>query len=150
MRKIRLSLVLLVLIVAGLGQVRVSAQGGWHQWDIYTQDGSSVEASPLGMRKDGRFTRSMDPKEIGYVRGRIDYLAARTKQLPAPPTGEFKQDLVVMLDGKRTFGRVTFKSLKFSEGTITQNGRTMTLENVAYIKFAHPKKKKIYRKHRTS
>ena len=46
-----------------------------------------------------------------------------------------------MLDGTRTTGKVTFKSLKFSEGIIVQNGKEMSLENVAYIKFAHSKTK---------
>ena len=116
-------------------------QGGWRQWEVYLVDGTSVQASPLQLRADGKFTRSMDPKEIGYDRANINYLAANTKELPPAPTGKYKQDLVVMLDGKQTFGKVTFKSLKFSEGTIVQNGKEMTLENVAYIKFAHPRTK---------
>ena len=120
---------------------RSSAQGGWRQWEIYLVDGTSVQASPLQLRADGRFTRSMDPKEAGFDRSKINYLAANTKQLPPAPTGKYKQDLVVMLDGKQTFGKVIFKSLKFSEGAIIQNGKEMTLENVAYIKFAHPKSK---------
>jgi hypothetical protein len=114
------------------------AQGGWRQWEIYFLDGTSVEASPLQLRNDGRFTRSMDPKEAGFAQARIDYLAATTKQLPPAPTGKYKQDVVVMLDGKRAFGKVRFKTLKFSEGTFVQNGKEISLENVAYIKFAHP------------
>ena len=124
-----------VMIAFACGQS--AAQGGWRQWEIYLVDGTSVEASPLQIRKDGKFTRSMDPKEVGYERANINYLAANTKELPAAPTGKYKQDLVVMLDGKQSFGKVTFKSLKFSEGTIVQNGKEMTLENVAYIKFSH-------------
>ena len=120
-------------------QIDVSAQGGWRQWEIHFLDGTTVEANPLQMGKDGRFTRSMDPKEAGFVRSKIDYLAASTKQLPPAPTGKFKQDLVVMLDGKRSFGAVTFREVKFSEGKIVQNRKEMTLKNVAYIKFAHRK-----------
>ena len=118
-----------------------SAQGGWRQWEIYLVDGSSVQASPLQLRADGKFTRSMDPKEAGYDRSAIAYLAANTKELPPAPTGKYKEDLIVFVDGKQSFGKVTFKSLKFSEGTIVQNGKEMTLESVAYIKFAHSKNK---------
>ena len=128
----------LILVIA-CGQA--SAQGGWRQWEIYLVDGTSVQASPLQLRADGKFTRSMDPKETGYDRSTIAYLAANTKTLPPAPTGKYKQDLIVMLDGKQSFGKVTFKSLKFSEGTIVQNGKEMTLENVAYIRFAHPRSK---------
>ena len=83
----------------------------------------------------------MDPKEAGYDRSAIAYLAANTKELPPAPTGKYKEDLIVFLDGKQSFGKVTFKSLKFSEGTILQNGKEMNLENVAYIKFTHPRTK---------
>ena len=117
------------------------SQGGWRQWEIHFLDGTVVEASPLQMRANGRFTRSMDPKEAAFERSKIDYIAAIVRNqnatsFPAVPTGKFKQDLIVMLDGTRSFGKVTFKSVKFSEGTIIQNRKEMTLENVAYIKFA--------------
>ncbi len=134
----RLVLVSVALALTLLSS-QMSAQGGWRQWEINLVDGTSVEASPLQLRKDGRFTRSMDPKEAGFDRSKIDYFAANTKQLPPAPTGKYKQDLVVMLDGKRSLGMVNFKSLKFSEGTIVQNGKQMNLENIAYIKFSHSK-----------
>lgn len=127
----------IIAIACGYG----SAQGGWRQWDIYMVDGTSVYASPLQMRPDGRLTRSMDPKEEGILLSKIDYLAIKADGLPPAPTGKYKQDLVVMMDGKRSLGKVTFKSLKFSEGAIVQNGKEMTLQNVTYIKFAHPKPK---------
>jgi hypothetical protein len=130
-----------VLICLAMLSTVASAQGGWRQWEIHFLDGTKVEASPLQMRKDGRFTRSMDPKEAGYDRSTIDYLAASTKQLPPVPTGKDKRDLVVMLDGKQSSGKITFKALKFSEGTIVQNGKEMSLEKIAYIKFARPKPK---------
>jgi hypothetical protein len=136
----------LAFIWLALLQTQASAQGGWRQWEIHFLDGATVEANPLQMRKDGRFTGSMDPKEPGFERAKIDYLAASTKQLPPEPTGKFKQDLVVMLDGKQSLGKVTFKSLKFSEGMIVQNGKEMSLDNVAYIKFARPKPKITKRK----
>ena len=134
-------IVIFSLAMIAIASGRTSAQGGWRQWEIYLVDGTSVEASPLQMRKDGRFTRSMDPKEIGFDRAKISYLAASTKQLPPAPSGKYKQDLVVTLDGKQSLGRVTVKSLKFSEGIIVQNGKELRLENVAYVKFAHPKSK---------
>jgi hypothetical protein len=122
-------------------QAQASAQGGWRQWEIYFLDGTKVEANPLQMTKDGRFRRSMDPKEAGFSRSKIDYLAASTKQLPPAPAGKYTRDLIVTLDGKRTFGMVVFKDLKFSEGKVVQNGKEMSLENVAYIKFAQLKPK---------
>jgi hypothetical protein len=134
----RISIILFALCAIVSFHFQASAQGGWRQWEIRMVDGTSVEANPLQMRKDGRFTRSMDPKEPGFNRSKIDYLAASTKILPPAPTGKFKQDLIVFLDGKRSLGKVTFKSVKFSEGTIVQNGKEVSLENVAYIKFAHP------------
>lgn len=136
----RIAVVLFALCVVGSCQLRASAQGGWRQWDMYMLDGTKIEANPLQMRADGRFTRSMG-EEPGFERSKINYLAASTKSLPPAPDGTFKQDLVVMLDGTRTFGTVTFRDVKFSEGTIVQNGKAMTLENVAYVKFAHPKQR---------
>jgi hypothetical protein len=137
----RVSYLPLLLCIAMIYVVQTPAQGGWRQWEIKFLDGTSVEASPLQLKGDGRFTRSMDPKEPGFERAKIDYFAIAARDLPPVPTGSFKQDLVVTLDGKRSFGKVTFKSLKFSEGTIVQNGKEMSLENVAYIKFAHVRKR---------
>ena len=116
------------------------AQGGWRQWDIHMRDGSTLEANPLGMR-NGRLTRSMSEKEIGIERDKILYIAAGRRELPSLPKEKLKKDLIVMLDGTRTSGAVTFEEIKFSEGTLRQNGKQMTLENVAYILFAERKKK---------
>lgn len=129
---------LLAFVTIAIIHSQSMAQGGWRQWEIYLVDGNSVQASPLQLRADGKFTRSMDPNEPGYDRSAIAYLAANTKTLSPAPTGKYKNDVIVTLDGKMLFGKVTFKSLKFSEGTVVQNGKEMTLENVAYIKFAHP------------
>lgn len=142
----RIWIACLVLLVVVVFHAQASAQGGWRQWEIRMLDGTKVEANPLQMRANGQLTRSMDPNEPGFDRSKIDYLAASTKTLPPLPEGLFKEDLVVMLDGKRSFGKVTFRSVKFSEGTIVQNGKKLTLENIAYIKFAHPKKKTISKK----
>jgi len=141
MKRRTISTILLYVLAITVLCIPASAQGGWRQWKVYLLDGTSVTASPLQLRADGRFTRSMDPNEAGFDRSQIDYLAVNTPQPPPAPTGKVKQDVVVMLDGTRTTGKVTFKSLKFSEGMIVQNGKEMSLENVAYIKFAHSKTK---------
>ena len=141
MKRRTISTILLYVLAITVMCIPASAQGGWRQWKVYLLDGTSVTASPLQLRSDGRFTRSMDPNEAGFDRSQIDYLAVNTQTPPPPPTGKVKQDVVVMLDGTRTTGKVTFKSLKFSEGMIAQNGKEMSLENVAYIKFAQTKSK---------
>lgn len=139
-------IVLFSFVIFALTSVQASAQGGWRQWEIRLVDGTSVQASPLQLRSDGKFTRSMDPKEAGYSISQIDYFASVWEKLPPAPLGKYKQDLVVMLDGKQSLGKVIFKSLKFSEGAIVQNGREIFLKNVAYIKFAHPKPRSIKKK----
>jgi hypothetical protein len=121
-------------------QSPVFAQGGWRQWDIYLLDGSRVEANPLGMTKNGRFTLSMG-KESGLERSKISYIAAGRRTLPSAPSGDYKQDLVIMVDGSRSLGTVTFRKLEFSEGMIVQNDKEISLENVAYVKFAQSKRK---------
>lgn len=128
-----------IFAAIGLSAADVSAQGGWRQWEIHFLDGTSIVASPLQLRPDSRFTGSMDPKEPGYERSKIDYFAIVARDLPAMPEGKLKKDLVVMMDGTRTLGPVKFVELSFSEGKITQNGKEISLGNVAYIKFAHPK-----------
>ena len=137
MRLARLMAVsVLTLTLVTIFNSQVSAQGGWRQWQIKFLDGTSVEASPLQMRADGKFTRSMDPKEPGFDRSKISYFAIVARDLPPVPEGSFKKDLVVMMDGTRSFGAVKFLELRFSEGKILQNGKEMSLEKVAYIKFA--------------
>jgi len=137
----RISITLLSIVILGFTCSSGLGQGGWRQWEIRFLDGTSVEANPLQMRDNGRFTRSMDPKEAGFDRTKIDYIAAISRNanvaFPPAPTGRSKQDLIVFLNGKRSLGKVIFKSLRFSEGTIVQNGKEMSLENVAYVKFAH-------------
>lgn len=133
--KERILLLLYVVICIGALQLQVSAQGGWRQWDIHLIDGTTVQASPLAL-KNGRFTRSMSDKESGIERTKIAYISAVANSLPPLPTGKFKKDLIVLLDGTRSLGLITFKAIKFSEGTIVQNGKEMTLEKIAYIKFA--------------
>src|SRR6476659_4834358 len=125
----------LVFCVSG-----VSAQGGWRQWEIHMRDGTMITASPLAVNEKGQIAYSMG--NVPLERSKISYIAAFGRDLPPAPEGEVKKDLVVMLDGTRTLGAVTFREVKFSEGTFLQNGKKKTLEKVAYIKFAQPKKKK--------
>jgi hypothetical protein len=131
------------LLLAAVFTIAANAQGGWRQWDIHLRDGNTLEANPLGM-KAGRFTRSMSDKEVGLEREKIAYVAAVRRELPPLPVGKFKKDVIVMLDGTQMTGTVKFKEIKFSEGTIVQNGKEMTLENVAYIFFAAPRKRLGY------
>ena len=116
------------------------AQGGWRQWTVHMRDGTQLEANPLGMNEAGRFTRGMGNQE-GIERSKIALLSIRQNELPPLPEGEFDKDLVVLTDGTRTFGAVKFREFKFSEGTIIQNGKEIGTGNIAYIKFAKPKKK---------
>ena len=127
------------LVVAFLS-IATSAQGGWRQWEIHFRDGTTVEASPLQMRADGRFTRSMDPKEPGFERSRIGFIAAARSGLPPLPKGNFLKDAVILLDGTRIDGAIAFRKIQFSEGTFVQSGKEMTLEKVAYIIFAAPRR----------
>jgi hypothetical protein len=78
----------------------------------------------------------------GTDRSKISYIAIIANDLPPLPTETIKQDLAVLLDGTKTLGAVTFRDLAFSEGTVLQNGKEISTENIAYIKFAPPKKKK--------
>lgn len=104
-------------------------------------DGTVIEGNPLQINEAGLFTRNMDPKQPGIERSKISYLAIGRKQLPPLPESDSKQDMVVLEDGTKTFGPVTFKELKFSEGTIIQNGKEISTEKIIYIKFAPTKKR---------
>jgi hypothetical protein len=117
---------------------RSAAQGGWRQWEIHFRDGTTLEASPLAINEKGRFTRSMG-KESGFKRSTIAYLSIARTELPPFPKGPFRVDQVVRLDGSRSAGPITFRSLKFSEGELVQKGKRTTLENIAYIIFAAPR-----------
>lgn len=133
---------ILLMLMLALGLVvSASAQGGWRQWNIYLIDGTKLLATPLGMNEKGRFTHHMGDKE-GIDRSKISYIAIIANDLPPAPTEKIKQDLVVLLDGTKSFGAVTFRDLQFSEGTVLQNGKEISTKNIAYIKFAPPKKKK--------
>lgn len=130
---------MMLLLALGL-VVSASAQGGWRQWNIYLIDGTVQLATPLGMDEKGGFTHHMGDE--GIDRSKISYIAIIANDLPPLPTEKIKQDLVVLLDGTKSFGAVTFRDLRFSEGTVIQNGKELSTESIAYIKFAPPKKKK--------
>jgi hypothetical protein len=117
------------------------AQGGWRQWNIYLVDGTRLLATPLGINEQGRFTHFMGDK-TGTERSKISYIAIIADGLPPAPAEKIKQDLILFRDGTRSLGAITFKELKFSEGTLVQNGKEISTENIAYIKFAPPKKRK--------
>jgi hypothetical protein len=134
---------LTVAIASVLLAGSVAAQGGWRQWDIYLRDGTHLQANPLGAADDTVLTRSVGGN--GIRRGLIDYIAAQTVKLqtsrrnaalPPVPKAHCRRDVVVRLDGTRTYGRVTFADVQFSEGTIVQNGTEIALADVAYIRFA--------------
>jgi hypothetical protein len=116
-----------------------SAQGGWRQWDIYLLDGSKLLGTPLGINEKGRFTQAMGDKD-GIERSKISYLAIIERELPPAPEGSVKQDLVVLRDGTKSYGPVSFRDFRFSEGTVLQNGKEISTEKIAYIKFANPKR----------
>jgi len=141
MKSRRLWLTVVALGFAAMCQSTALAQGGWRGWNIHLLDGTQLEANPLGMNEAGRFTRGMDPKQDGIERSKISYLSIGRRELPPLPEGKFKEDMVVLEDGTRTFGAVTFRDLKFSEGIVIQNGKEISTEKIIYIKFAPPKKK---------
>jgi hypothetical protein len=80
-------------------------------------------------------TAKLVPNQFAY---QFNCLIRRISKMLSP-RGKFKQDLIVLLDGKRSSGKVTFKSVKFYVGTVVQNGKEMSVKDVAYIKFTHPK-----------
>jgi hypothetical protein len=141
-----MSLVKIAIVIAAsvaLLPSGAAAQGGWRQWDVYLRDGTHVVANPLGAPDSARISTSMGGDAID--RDLIDYIAARTAKLAEPlrrialppaPTTRCRRDAVVRLDGRRSYGRVTFTGIRFSEGTIVQNGVEMDLAEVAYIQFA--------------
>jgi hypothetical protein len=138
----RLWIIFVALGILLLYNSTIFAQGGWRQWNIHLNDGTQLEANPLGMNEAGRFTRSMDPKQPGIERSKISYLEISRRELPPLPPGNFKKDMVVLEDGTRTFGPVTFRNFRFSEGIVIQNGKETSTEKIIYIKFAQPIKKR--------
>jgi hypothetical protein len=142
MKTRRLWIIFVALGILVLYNSTIFAQGGWRQWNIHLNDGTQLEANPLGMNEAGRFTRSMDPQQPGIERSKISYLEISRRELPPLPSGVFKKDMVVLEDGTRTFGAVTFRNLRFSEGIVVQNGKELRTEKIIYIKFAQPKKKR--------
>ena len=152
MHTVRIFVVIAALCAGSLAP-RAAAQGGWRQWDIRLTDGRHREANPLGALDDEhvRFYMGEGTSADSTIRrAHIDYIAAihgplalrdaGVREMPPAPTGRVEQDVVVRLDGRRTVGRVTLKNIHFSEGVIEQNGAEINLKEVAYIKFAHPRR----------
>ena len=142
----RLWITFVAVGIVALCNSNLLAQGGWRGWNIHLLDGTQLEANPLGMNEAGRFTRGMDPKQEGIERSKVSYLEIGRRENPPLPEGDFREDMVVLEDGTRTFGAVTFRDLKFSEGIVIQNGKEISTEKIIYIKFAQPKKKKAKQK----
>ena len=127
-----------------------AAQGGWRQWDLYLRDGTRVEANPLGAPDDSHVATSvggMESRDKTIARRRIALVAAQTTvgsrrepipgdSLPARPTGRACQDLVVLRDGRKTTGHVSLTRIQYSAGVVTQHGVEISLDSIAYIKFA--------------
>lgn len=142
----RLWLTLVALGIVAFYNSAVMAQG-WRSWNIHLLDGTKLEANPLGMNSAGRFTSRMYPeKEEGIERSKISYIELGRSELPPLPEGDFKEDMIVQVDGTRTFGAVTFKTLEYSDGMLIQNGKEIHTEKIMYIKFSQPKKKKTKQK----
>ncbi len=142
--------VILMALCFNLFERSATAQGGWDAWDIFLRDGTQRRASPLSSLDNERFSTSLknDASPSDYpgkviARSKIDYIARRSRllykpEMPPAPTDKVDQDLVVMMDGRRTSGAVTLKSIRFSDGTIIQNNVEIEMTDVAYIKFAAP------------
>jgi hypothetical protein len=127
-----------------------AAQGGWRQWDIYLRSGKHLEANPLGAPDDGHLAISvggMEGHDTTIARRRIALVAAQTTvgsrrepirgdTLPPRPTGRVCDDLIVLRDGRKTTGRVSLTRIRYSAGVVTQRGVEISLDSIAYIKFA--------------
>lgn len=127
MHQKRLFAVFIVLCLCDLCELNAAAQGGWRQWHIYLRDGNKVEANPLSATGDGRLSLSLksdaSPGE-GIELSKIDYIAAKVSGLPPAPIDNFRQDLVVLRDGRRLFGTVTSLRAEFSEGSVIENKKS--------------------------
>ena len=127
-----------------------AAQGGWRSWDLYLRDGSRVNANPLGAPDDTHLAISvggMEGHDKTIARRRVALIAAPTavgprrepipgESLPPRPTGRACEDLIVLRDGHKTTGHVALTRIQYSAGIVTQRGVEVSLDSVAYIKFA--------------
>ena len=129
-----------LLLVFGIlfGLTNASGQGGWRQWEVHMIDGTSITASPLALNDKRELTYSM--RNVPIERWKISYIAIAADNLPPFPTGTSSKDVVVKTDGSRSVGTVQFLQVKFSEGKIRQNGKTIDLKDVAYVIFAKPRR----------
>jgi hypothetical protein len=138
----RLIVLLMLSWICGLSEAAAAVQGGWRQWDVYMRDGTKRLGTPLTVT-DGKvsFGIGSDAHPAEKIElSRVDYIAVLARDLPPAPTEEVEQDTVILTDGTRSAGPITALDVKFSEGTFIQNEKKLTLKDVAYIKFAKPKK----------
>lgn len=168
-------LVVTALCLSPSSPTTSSAQGGWDVWTVELRDGTRLEAAPVWSldEKELRFgfggggagkgtavkhsqLRLMS-NNLGNSRYRADKGADYVP--PAPPEGDFGQDLVVLDDGRWIFGTVLIRAGVGKSGgvdiygpVLIQHGAEVSLTRVAYIKFAtrldKPKSKRSRRPRR--
>lgn len=156
-------MMMLVLCAIELSQTSAFAQGGWDVWTIELRDGRKFDASPVwsldakelkyGFHSDG--TGSGTPAarpQLLIMSNNLNNSRYRTSKgtgfvFPAMPKGNFKQDLVVLDDGKRRLGPVKILAEKNASGkpdiynaVLIQNGVKTPMTSVAFIKFATHKR----------
>jgi hypothetical protein len=130
-----------------------AAQGGWRHWDLFLRDGPRVEANPLGALDNAHIAISvggMEGHDRVIARRRITLIAAQTTvgprregvagdTLPPRPMGRACEDVIVLRDGRKTTGRVSLTRIRYSTGVVTQHDVEISLDSIAYIRFADPK-----------
>jgi hypothetical protein len=154
-----LKIAMIVSIAFCLYPATTRAQGGWDVWTISLRDGKSFDASPVwgldakelkyGFHQDGTgHGTPVARRMIRLMTNNLNNSEYRRKQgadfkMPAVPKSDFKQDLVVLDDGRRVFGPVKIVAEPNKLGrpdiynpVLVQNGTKTALTRVAYIKFA--------------
>jgi hypothetical protein len=146
---------LATIVLCAVPTMPLAAQGGWPQWDLFLRNGTRVEANPLGALDNAHIAISvggMEGHDSTIARRRISLIAAQTtvgsRREPIPgaappsrPTGRACQDIIVRRDGRKTTGHVSLTRIRYSAGVVTQRGVEVTLDAIAYIKFADPNAK---------
>lgn len=138
-----ITLPLLVAAFCWAGFAEASpAQGGWRQWDVRLRNGRRLEANPLGAPDDGHLSLSVggyERRENRVARSLVQVVAARPlpgESLPAAPALTLCEDAIILRDGTTTLGRISLARIRWSEGAVTQRGKTIDLRDVAYLVFA--------------
>jgi hypothetical protein len=150
------------LVAVGLCAFLISpafAQGGWDSWKVHMRDGSESSASPVWSLDQKELRHSfgdagagkgyaVERSKIGYMSNSLGNSAYRASnwanfKTPELPTGDLKQDVVVLDDGRRITGAVMIRPGKKKSGEVdiynpvlVQNGVETELTKVAHIVFA--------------